>query len=144
ARPGPPAASLPPRPHTALARLLTAPLPGERLFSLSVRGVNFVVETVGERAKTTRIRKLTPEILRDTFAVNEMQRRLAGENARAESGLPERELDRIRREHDRGLLELLGLSRYSDMATRYRLAATNAVENEAQHTHTTYSGMQNG
>jgi site-specific recombinase XerD len=124
------AVPLTPRAHAALARFLTAPLPGERLFSLSVRGVNFVVETVGQRAGIARVRKLTPEILRDTFAVREMQARMAVENARAENGLPERELDRLRREQDRGLLELLGLSRYSDMAARYRLAAAKAVEAE--------------
>jgi len=118
------------RAHAALGRMLIAPLPGERVFNLSVRGVNFVVETVGQRAKVTRVRKLTPEILRDTFAVREMVVRLALEEAQAQSGSTERELDRLRREHDRGLLELLGLSRYSDMAARYRLAAANEVDNQ--------------
>jgi integrase len=131
------AVPLTPRAHAALTRLLSAPLPGERLVSLSVRGVNFVVQTVGQRAKFARARKLTPEILRDTFAVREMQRRLTVESARAESGLPERELDRLRRDHDRGLLELLGLSRYSDMAARYRLVAAKAPEDEPHHSPTT-------
>ncbi len=115
------------RAHGALARLLTAPLPGEQLFSLSVRGVNFVVETVGQRAGITRVRKLTPEMLRDTFAVRQMEIYLALEAARAANGASERESDRLRREHDRALLQLLGLSRYSDMAARYRLAAANGV-----------------
>ena len=112
-----------PRAHFALARLLRAPLPGGPLFSLSVRGVNFVVETLGRRAQVTRVRKLTPEILRDTFAVRAMESRMTAESAAASQGATPRELDRLRAQHDLQVLQVLGLSRYSDMAARYRAVA---------------------
>jgi integrase len=111
------------RAHAALVRLLTAPLPGGRLISLSVRGVNFVVETVGQRARITRVKKLTPEILRDTFAVEQMRGRLEAEAALAGNGLPPADLGRLRRDHDAEVLQLLGLSPRSEMAMRYRTAA---------------------
>jgi integrase len=107
----------------ALLRLLSVPLPGGRLFSLSVRGVNFVVETVGRKAEFARARKLTPEILRDTFAVGEMLRWMSVEREMATRGTPPDELARLQREHDREVLQVLGLSRYSDAAPRYRAAA---------------------
>lgn len=116
------------RAHAALVRLLTAPLPGERLISLSVRGVNFVVETVGQRAGITRVKKLTPEILRDTFAVEHMRGRQEAEAVLAGNGLPPPDLGRLRRDHDAEVLQLLGLSPHSEMAIRYRAAAAAARE----------------
>jgi site-specific recombinase XerD len=114
---------LTPRAHFALARLLQAPLPGGPLFSISVRGVNFVVETLGRRAQLSRIKKLTPDILRDTFAVRTVQSQIEVESSAATRGATARQLDRLRGQHDLQLLQLLGLSRYSDMAARYRAAA---------------------
>jgi integrase len=114
---------LTPRAHFALARLLSAPLPGGPLLSISVRGVNFVVETVGHRAQITRLKKLTPDLLRDTFAVRAVEDRVGREAAAAERGATARELDRLRANHDLQVLQLLGLSRNSDMALRYRAAA---------------------
>jgi integrase len=114
---------LTPRAHFALARLLRAPLPGGPLFSISVRGVNFVVETLGRRANITRLKKLTPEILRDTFAVRAMRDLIEQETTAASHGATPRELERLRARHDLHILQLLGLSRYSDMAARYRAAA---------------------
>jgi integrase len=115
------------RAHFALARLLRSPMPGGRLFSISVRGVNFVVETVGQRAGIARIKKLTPDILRDTFAVRAMQKRLADEAVQTAQGATEKELSRLRFQHDAQVLQLLGLSRSSEMAQRYRTAAATAV-----------------
>jgi site-specific recombinase XerD len=114
---------LTPRCHAALARMLTIPWPSPTLFRLSVRGVNFVVETVGKRAGLQRIRRLTPEILRDTFAVRAMQQRVAVEQARARAGATPAELDALRTQHDREVAALLGISRYSEMPARYRAAA---------------------
>jgi integrase len=108
--------------HSALKRLLTAPLPGGHMIGLSVRGVNFVVETIGRRAGVTRVKKLTPEILRDTFAVNAMRERVQVECQRASEGASAEQLARAQREHDREVLAMLGLSRLSDMAARYRSA----------------------
>jgi hypothetical protein len=93
------------------------------LLSISVRGVNFVVETVGHRAQITRLKKLTPDLLRDTFAVRAVEDRVGREAAAAERGATARELDRLRANHDLQVLQLLGLSRNSDMALRYRAAA---------------------
>jgi integrase len=117
---------LTPRAHFALVRLLQAPFPGGPLFSISVRGVNFVVETVGRRAGIARLKKLTPEILRDTFAVRTMRQRVDAEIAAQEGGASARELDRLRSKNDLEVLQLLGLSRYSDMATRYRAVAAGS------------------
>jgi integrase/recombinase XerD len=108
--------------HSALKRLLTGPLSGGHLIGLSVRGVNFVVETIGRRAGLARVRKLTPEILRDTFAVNAMRERMQEERRRASEGAGAEQLARAQREHDREVLDMLGLSRLSDMAARYRSA----------------------
>ena len=114
---------LTPRCHAALARMLTIPWPSPTLFQLSVRGVNFVVETVGKRAGLQRIRRLTPEMLRDTFAVRAMQQRVAIEQARARAGATPAELDELHTQHDREIAALLGISRYSEMPARYRAAA---------------------
>jgi integrase len=120
------------RAHFALARLLRAPLPGGPLFSISVRGVNFVVETVGRRAGLHRLDKLTPEVLRDTFAVRQIEARIEVERQQAEAGASPRSLERLRLEHDLQVLRLLGLSRNSAMAPRYRAAATADSAEEAK------------
>jgi site-specific recombinase XerD len=114
---------LTPRLHAALTRLLVVPLPNARLFDLSVRGVNFIVETVGQRARLARLRKLTPEILRDTFAVREMETRVRQEQDEAAAGASRDVVARLCKQHDLEVLELLGLSRHSEMALRYRAAA---------------------
>jgi site-specific recombinase XerD len=117
---------LTPRTHFALARLLQTPLTGGPLFTVSVRGVNFILETVGRRAGISRIKKLTPEILRDTFAVGSMRQRLDEEHKAADLGTTGQAMDRLRLKNDAAVLEMLGLSRYSDMASRYRAIASQA------------------
>jgi integrase len=118
---------LTPRAHFALSRLLRAPLPGGPLFTISVRGVNFVVETLGRRAGISRLKKLTPEMLRDTFAVRRMQQYIQAETAAATLGATPRDLEKLRLNNDLALLQMLGLSRQSDTALRYREAATQAT-----------------
>lgn len=126
---------LTPRAHFALARLAEAPREPGPLLAISVRGVNFVVETVGRRSEIARIKKLTPEILRDTFAVRAMGSRIEAEGAAAERGSTERELERLRLEHDAEVLQLLGLSRFSDMAGRYRAAVAAARQKLSEDRH---------
>jgi site-specific recombinase XerD len=109
--------------RSALARQVASPLPGTHLIDLSVRGVNFVVETVGHRAAIERIAKLTPEILRDTFAVRQAARWEEEERRAADAGANPRQILRLRKQHDLALLTDLGLSPTSDMAGRYRQAA---------------------
>jgi integrase len=112
--------------HTALTRLLIAPMPRNRLFSLSVRGLNFVVETVGQRAGAPKQGKLTPEVLRDTYAVSQMRLRVRAEAAEAGRGANADVLARLRKQHDLQVLDLLGLSRLSDAAARYRAQAARS------------------
>jgi integrase len=92
----------------------------ERFFDVSPRGVNFIVETCGHRAGiVTRGKKLTPQILRATFAVRRMRamvweeealRRSAGEEAATALG----------EAHDLQLLRLLGLHEEPESAQKYR------------------------
>jgi len=109
--------------RTALTALLGSPLPGRQVVDLSVRGVNFVVETIGHRAGLTRVPTLTPEILRDTFAVRSMADYLERERRLVDQRATPRTLAKARAQHDHELLEALGLSRQSDGPARYRRAA---------------------
>jgi integrase len=109
--------------HHALSSLLTTPLPGRQVVDLSVRGVNFVVETIGHRAGLTRIPTLTPEILRDTFAVQSMAAYVELERRLVDERRTPRTLAKARAQHDQELLQSLGLSRQSDGPARYRRAA---------------------
>lgn len=109
--------------RSALSTLLATPLPGRQVVDLSVRGVNFVVETTGHRAGLTRVPTLTPEILRDTFAVRSMADYLDRERRLVDERATPRTLARARAQHDHELLEALGLSRQSDGPARYRRAA---------------------
>ncbi len=109
--------------HAALAHLIGTPLPCTRLVNLSVRGINFVVETIGQRAQLKRFSKLTPEILRDTYAVRRVSTQIDEEERQIELGCSVPQLLRLRRQHDQALLADLGLSPSSDMAARYRQAA---------------------
>jgi integrase len=118
--------------HDALTALLTQPLPGRQIVDLSVRGVNFVVETIGHRAALSRIPTLTPEILRDTFAVRSMAHYVEEERRLAGQGATPRTLARVRSQHDQELLQALGLSRQSDGPARYRRAVDDARAEETE------------
>lgn len=93
--------------------------PADPLFPLSTRGVDFVVREAGKRAGVPPVGSLTPQRLRDTFAVRWLAERRRRE--RREPGPDARR--RLEAGHDRELLELLGLSPATLAAGRYRRAA---------------------
>jgi site-specific recombinase XerD len=108
-----------------VARLLRdfagATPPQPRFFDLSPRGVNFIVETCGQRAHiVTKAPKLTPQILRETFAVRQMRAMVADEERRRATGAPEEALTRLIEQHDVQLLRLLGLHEEPESAKKYR------------------------
>jgi hypothetical protein len=95
--------------------------PKAHFFDLSPRGVNFIVETCGKRAHiVTKAAKLTPQILRETFAVRQMRAMAAGEERLRASGVPEDALARLIEQHDIQLLRLLGLHEEPESAQKYR------------------------
>ena len=62
----------------------------ERFFDISARGINFIVEVCGARAHTvTRGKKLTPQILRETYAVRRMRIMVREEDTLREAGVRE-------------------------------------------------------
>jgi site-specific recombinase XerD len=93
----------------------------ERFFDLSPRGVNFIVETCGKRAGIeTRAAKLTPQILRETFAVRQMRAMVAAEEALRRAGAGDGEVSAMIDQHDIALLRLLGLHEEPESAKKYR------------------------
>jgi len=93
----------------------------ERFFDVSARGVNFIVEVCGARAHTvTRGKKLTPQILRETFAVRKMRSMVREEEALRQAGLEEETVAALIEAHDVQLLRLLGLHEEPESAKKYR------------------------
>ncbi len=93
----------------------------ERFFEVSARGVNFIVETCGKRAHiATKANKLTPQILRATFAVRAMRAMVALEDARRSAGAAESAVSAMADQHDLQLLRLLGLHEEPESAKKYR------------------------
>jgi len=106
---------------TILSDFLATQPERERIFDVSARGVNFIVETCGKRAGiATRGNKLTPQILRATFAVVAMRGMAAAEDARRAAGAPEPAIAAMAEEHDLQLLRLLGLHEEPESAKKYR------------------------
>jgi site-specific recombinase XerD len=104
-----------------LAEYIASQPEGERFFDISPRGVNFVVETCGKRAHiATRGPKLTPQILRETFAVRQMRAMVAAEDALRAAGHTEDSLTPVMEQHDLELLRLLGLHEEPESAKKYR------------------------
>ncbi len=104
-----------------LAEFLAAEPVREHFFDISPRGVNFIVETSGKRAKlVTRGSKLTPQILRETFAVRQMRSMVEREDALRAAGHSEDSLQNIVDAHDIGLLRMLGLQEETESAKKYR------------------------
>lgn len=102
------------------AYLVQAPA-GERFFDLSPRGVNFIVETCGKRARiATRGPRLTPQILRETFAVRHMRGFVDQEDALRRAGMDESTVAALIEAHDVQLLRLLGLHEEPESARKYR------------------------
>lgn len=93
----------------------------EHFFDVSARGVNFIVETCGGRARIiTRGKKLTPQILRETFAVRRMRAMVREEEALREAGLGDETVGALIEAHDLQLLRLLGLHEEPESAKKYR------------------------
>src|SRR5439155_10807222 len=91
-----------------------------RLFELSPRGVDYVVEACGRLAAIRPRGKVTPQLLRDTFGVRRATEQALIERAAEARGSSSAELLALRTEHDARLLRLLGLSPASGVARRYR------------------------
>ncbi|HLH73539.1 MAG TPA: site-specific integrase [Chloroflexota bacterium] len=98
---------------------------GDRLFPISVRAVNLIVETTGERAGLRKRGPICPQMLRDTFAVQEVRRRLAIEAEHRKAGLSAGALTVLMERHDQEVCELLGLTAGgpNDPIARYRILA---------------------
>ena len=126
--------------HVAITERLRPPLrewlrslppTAERLFDLSPRGVDYVVEACGHRAGLRPGGKLTPQHLRDSFALRELAMLVVQERELEASGADAAQVDQARREHDVRLLRQLGLSVTGQVAQRYR-AALAAQEQRQQ------------
>lgn len=114
--------------RAALGRHLRGLEPADPLFPLSTRGVDFVVREAGKRAGVPPVGGLTPQRLRDTYAVRWLARRLRRERAEPDPGARRR----LEAAHDRELLQLLGLSPASLAAARYRRAARRLEQDRAE------------
>lgn len=98
------------------------------LFAVTPRAVNSMLESLTGLAGLRRVGRVTPEMLRASFAVRQVRRYLAAEAAAAARGLAEDELRALRVQHDLQLHELLGLSaddvqRVAQVARKYRRLA---------------------
>jgi integrase len=92
-----------------------------RLFDVTPRGVNFIVETCGKLASvTTGAARLTPQVLRETFAVAQMHARVEAERRAQASGASNEYLHLLTMRHNQELLELLGLRDDPETARKYR------------------------
>jgi site-specific recombinase XerD len=98
---------------------------GDRLFPISVRAVNAIVETTGQRAGLRKRGPVSPQMLRDTFAINEVRRRMVEEDRARRAGASDREIMSLRARNDLDVCDLLGLtpSGTNDPIARYRLLA---------------------
>jgi integrase len=81
-----------------------------RVFGVTPAAVNFMLESLTALAGLARVERVTPQMLRETFAVRAAGRFVEAEAAEAARGRPEEELRALRIEHDVALSELLGLS----------------------------------
>jgi integrase len=102
------------------------------LFAVTPRALNSMLESLTGLAGLRRIGRVTPEMLRASFAVRQVRSCLKAETAAAARRLPEAELRALRIQHDLQLHELLGLSaddpeRVAQMARKYRRLAAPAV-----------------
>lgn len=96
-----------------------------RVFDVSVRGINFIVETCGSRAGiVTGKPRLTPQVLRETFAVGQMRARVREERRCQADGWRGEALQLLALRHDAEVLELLGLKDDPDTARKYRQLAS--------------------
>jgi len=100
----------------------------DRVFPISVRAVNAIVETTGQRAGLRKRGPISPQMLRDTFAIREVRRRMIREAEARRSGLTDREILSLQARHDLEVCDLLGLSPggTNDPIARYRILAAAA------------------
>jgi integrase len=98
---------------------------GDRVFPISVRAVNFIVEACGKAAGIRKRGAVSPQMLRDTFAVRAVRACLADEARRRQEGANDPELALLRARHDLEVCELLGLTPggTNDPIARYREVA---------------------
>ncbi len=97
-----------------------------RVFDISIRGVNFIVEVCGQRAGVVTSKpRLTPQVLRETFAVTRMRLFVAEERQRRQEAWTDEQLQLLTLKHDGDLLRLLGLKDDPDTAQKYRQLAGN-------------------
>ncbi len=89
------------------------------VFSISARGIDFIVETVARRAGVRPDARVTPQMLRDAFAT----RRTKDFMRREQRVVDDAERANLAREHDRILLRELGLADSSASAARFRRLA---------------------
>jgi site-specific recombinase XerD len=96
---------------------------GKRIFDISVRAVNFIVETCAERAGVRKRGTVSPQMLRDTYALREVRRRVAVEEERRLNGASTNDLATLRQRHDAEVCDLLGLTpgETNDPIRRYRV-----------------------
>lgn len=97
----------------------------DRVFPISVRAVNMIVETTGKRAGIRKRGTISPQMLRDTFAIREVRRRMLEEEREREAGRSEHEVALLRQRHDQEVCDLLGLNpgETNDPIARYRILA---------------------
>ena len=67
--------------------------------------------------------RLTPQVLRETFAVAQMRARVREERQRQMAGWNGEQMQRLTLQHDAELLVLLGLKDDPDTARKYRQLA---------------------
>lgn len=98
---------------------------GDHVFPISVRAVNAIVETCGKRAGLRKRGPISPQMLRDTFAIREVRRRAAVEAEARRSGVTDRELLSLQARHDLEVCDRLGLTPggTNDPISRYRVLA---------------------
>jgi len=93
----------------------------DRVFDVSIRGINFIVEVCGQRADVVTSKpRLTPQVLRETFAVTQMRARAEEERRCLARGWNNEQLQLLTLRHDAEVLELLGLKEDPDTARKYR------------------------
>jgi site-specific recombinase XerD len=100
----------------------------DRVFAVSVRAVNFIVETCAQRAGLRKRGTVSPQMLRDTYALREVGRRVAIEVQRQLEGSTTNELASLRQRHDAEVCDLLGLTpgETNDPIARYRILCPGA------------------
>ncbi|HVC33745.1 MAG TPA: site-specific integrase [Chloroflexota bacterium] len=99
---------------------------GDRLLPISARAVNAIVETSGQRAGLRKRGPISPQMLRDTFAVQQVRLRLTEEQGARKVDASEQAIASRRARQDLEVCDLLGLTPggANDPIARYRLLAT--------------------